>query len=95
MARRERHTGRVLGPEQCLSRLEALRAFTMGGAYFSFEEGCSGSLEPGKQADLAALSDDLLTVPEEELQGLRSLLTVVGSKVDSLVKTRFEEVPAL
>ena len=81
VARRERHTGRVLGPGQCLSRLEALRAFTMGGAYFSFEEGCSGSLEPGKQADLAVLSDDLLTVPEEELQGLHSLLTVVGGKV--------------
>ena len=81
VARQERRTGKVLGPEQRLTRLEALRAFTMGGAYFSFEEGCRGSLEPGKLADLAVLTDNLLAMPEDELPGLRSCLTMVGGKV--------------
>ena len=80
VARRERLSGSVLGPKQRLSRMEALHAFTMGGAYFSFDEGTRGSLEPGKLADLAVLSGDLLAMPEEELPGLRSLLTMVGGK---------------
>ena len=81
VARKERRTGNVVGPRQCLSRLEALRAFTLGGAYFCFEEERRGSLEPGKLADLAVLSDDLLNMPEGELPELHSLLTMVGGKV--------------
>ena len=52
----------------------------MGGAYFSFEEDRRGSLEAGKLADLAVLSDDYLTVPEDEISGLSSVLTIVGGK---------------
>ena len=70
VARRERHTGKVLGPSQCLSRMEALRAFTLGGDYFSLEEDSRGSLEPGKLVDLAVLSADLLTMPEDEISSL-------------------------
>ena len=81
VTRQERLTGKVLGPEQRLTRLEALRAFTMGGAYFSFEEGRRGSLEQGKLADLAVLTGDLIAMPEDELAGLRSCLTMVGGKV--------------
>ena len=81
VARQERRTGETLGPSQRLSRMEALQVFTMGGAYFSFDEDCRGSLEPGKLADLAVLSDDFLDMPEEELSKLRSLLTIVGGNV--------------
>ena len=81
VTRQERYTKEVLGPEECLSRLEALRAFTMGGAYFSFDEGRRGSLETGKLADLAVLSADLLGVAEDEIPELRSVLTMVGGKV--------------
>jgi len=81
VARQERHTGTVLGPGQCLTRLEALRAFTLAGAYFSFDEDRRGSLERGKLADLAVLSDGFLDMPEEDIPGLRSLLTLVGGKV--------------
>ena len=81
VARKERTTGRVLGPDQRLGRIEALRAFTLGGAYFSFEETRRGSLEPGKLADLVVLSDDLLSIPEDDLQGLSSIMTVVGGNV--------------
>ena len=81
VARRERVTDQVLGPGQCLSRMEALRAFTTGGACFSFDEDRRGSLEPGKLADLAVLSDDLLTVPEAETPELHSVLTMVNGKI--------------
>ena len=53
----------------------------MGGAYFSFEENRRGSLEVGKLADLAVLSDDYLAVPEDEIPGLHSVLTMVGGQV--------------
>ena len=81
VTRQERHTGKELAPEQRLSRLEALKAFTLGGAYFTFDEDRRGSLEPGKLADLAVLSDDLLTVPEDDIPNLHSLLTMVGGRV--------------
>ena len=80
VARRERLTDQVLGPGQCLTRLEALRAFTLGGARFSFDEAQRGSLEPGKLADLAVLSDDLLNIPEPEIPQLHSLLTILGGQ---------------
>ena len=81
VARRERITGKVLGPNQRLTRLEALRAFTIGGARFSFDEGERGSLEPGKLADLAVLSADLLEMPEAAIPGLESRLTMLGGRI--------------
>ncbi|MCI0797680.1 MAG: amidohydrolase [Chloroflexi bacterium] len=80
VARKERHTGKVLGPEQCLNRLEALHAFTMGGAYYSFEEDRRGSLEPGKLADVVVLTGDLLNMPEDEIPELKSFMTLVGGR---------------
>ena len=53
----------------------------MGGAYFSFEEGRRGSLETGKLADLAVLSDDYMTVPEDEISLLESVFTMVGGQM--------------
>lgn len=81
VARKERHTGTVLGPGQRLNRLEALRAFTIFGAYFSFDENRRGSLEPGKLADMAVLSADLLDMPEDEIPEVHSLLTMVDGKI--------------
>ena len=81
IARKERRSGAVLGPEESLSRMDALRAFTLGGAYYSFEEDRRGSLEPGKLADLAVLSGDLFTIPEDDIPGLHSVLTMVDGRV--------------
>lgn len=81
VARRERHSGTVIGPEQRLTRAQALRAFTMGGAYLCGQEELRGSLEAGKLADLAVLSDDPLQVPEERLPGIHAHLTIVGGRV--------------
>lgn len=69
------------GPEQTPTREDALRDYTIGSAWFSFDENTRGSLEPGKLADLAVLSKDYMTVPLDQLESIESLLTMVGGKV--------------
>ncbi len=64
-----------------LDRSEAVRRYTVGSAWFSGEEDGKGSLEVGKLADLAVLSADYFSVPEEEIKGIESVLTLVGGKV--------------
>ena len=81
VVRKERKTEKVLGASQRLTRYEALRAFTLGGARFSFDENHRGSVEPGKLADLAVLSEDLLSTPEANIPNIHSLLTLVGGEV--------------
>ena len=69
------------GPEQTPTREDALRAYTIGSAWFSFDENKRGSLEPGKLADLAVLSKDFMTVPVDQIGSIESVLTMVGGKV--------------
>ena len=64
-----------------LTREEALRLFTQGSSWFSNEAGKKGAIAPGQLADLVALTDDYLSVPEEKIKGIESVLTVVGGKV--------------
>jgi predicted amidohydrolase YtcJ len=71
----------IRNQNQNLSRAEALRLYTMGSAWSTFEEGRKGSIEVGKQADLAVLNGDYLTVAEEQIRSLQSLLTVVGGRI--------------
>ncbi len=66
---------------ETVSREAALTAHTRTNAYTLFREDDLGSLEPGKLADFAVLDRDYLTVPEEEIENLRSIMTVVGGKV--------------
>jgi predicted amidohydrolase YtcJ len=68
------------GPEESPNREEALRMYSLNSAWFTFDEEKRGSLEPGKYADLAVLSDDYMTVPVEKVGELHSLLTLVGGK---------------
>lgn len=68
------------GPEETPSREEALRMYSLNAAWFTFDEDKRGSLEPGKYADLAVLSDDYLTVPVPKVGELHSVLTLVGGK---------------
>lgn len=70
-----------IAPEQAISREEALRCGTMGGAYLTFEEDRKGSLEEGKLADMAVLSTDPLTCTEEEIKDIVADITIVGGKV--------------
>src|SRR5262245_5400131 len=73
--------GRVLGPEQRITREEALRMWTLGGAWLTFEENIKGSIEPGKLADFVVITKDYLTVPEDEIKDIEALLTVVDGRV--------------
>jgi predicted amidohydrolase YtcJ len=60
------------------SRIDALKTYTVNGAWMSFEEGQRGSLTPGKLADLAVLDRDYLTVPVDDIAKTQSLLTLLG-----------------
>ena len=51
------------------------------GAYYTFDDENLGSIEVGKQGDLVVLSDDCLSVPEDEIRTLGSVLTLIGGEV--------------
>ena len=71
----------IRGPEETPNRADALRFYTIGSAWFSFDENKRGSLEVGKFADLAVLSKDYMTVPIEQIGSIESLLTMLGGKI--------------
>jgi predicted amidohydrolase YtcJ len=64
-----------------LDRIEALRRYTIGSAWFSGEEDKKGAIRGGQLADLAVLSADYFSIPEEEIKAIESVLTVVGGKI--------------
>lgn len=68
-------------PAQKLSRHQALQTYTTNGAYVAFQEHENGSLAPGKWADIAVLSRDIMTVPPQAILGTKVLYTIVGGKV--------------
>ena len=74
-------SGEVQGPDETISREEALYLWTMGSAYTQGNEKKLGSIEPGKLADLVVLSEDLLTIPAEKIESIKALTTIVGGKI--------------
>jgi predicted amidohydrolase YtcJ len=78
---RRTESGRVLGPSEAVTRLEALRMMTIDAAAMSFDEANRGSIEVGKLGDVAILSDDLLACPEDRIRHIRSDVTIVGGSV--------------
>ncbi len=74
-------SGEPLGPEQAVTIEEALRMWTMDSAKIQFAEDSRGSIEEGKLADFAVLSDDILTIPAAEIRDLRAVLTAVGGRI--------------
>lgn len=79
--------GRLLGGEQRILVMEALRAVTLGGAYQIFEEEHKGSISPGKAADFAVLDRNPLKMPEEELKKVQVLMTIKNGNVIYRKKT--------
>lgn len=67
--------------DQKVSRMDALKMYTLHPAYAAFEEDIKGSLSPGKLADLTVLSKDILTIPEAEIRDTEVVMTVLGGKV--------------
>lgn len=73
--------GLPFGPEQAVTLETALRCYTHGGAYATFEEGEKGILAPGYLADLTVIDRDPFTLDPEELPSIRTLLTIVDGQV--------------
>lgn len=71
----------LYGDENKLERLEALRLYTLGSAKFSQEEDKKGSLSLGMYADMAVLSKDYFSVPDNSIKEITSILTILGGKV--------------
>ena len=92
--------GTSLYPEaNRMSRMEALRLYTVGSSWFSSEEGKKGAIVPGQLADLAVLSDDFFSIPEVQIKHLESVLTIVGGKIvyatDTFKKSRSTRITSL
>jgi hypothetical protein len=73
--------GTTFYPDQKMSRMEALKSYTVNGAYASFEENIKGSLKSGMLADVAVLSNNLLSCSDDEILLTKVLYTIVGGKI--------------
>ncbi len=74
-------SGKVVGPAQRVSRAEAIRAYTWGGAWQDHMEEVKGSIEEKKLADFCVLDDDILTVDDHKIKDIKIMMTLVGGKV--------------
>ncbi len=78
---RRMSNGELFYPAQRMTRIEALRSYTINAAYAAFEEEQKGSLRPGKLADVTVLSRDILTIEDELILETEVLYTIVGGRV--------------
>jgi predicted amidohydrolase YtcJ len=78
-------------PSEAITREQAVTAYTLTSAYAEFQEKEKGTIEPGKLADIAVLSQDIFTVPTPELPKTVSVLTMVGGKVVYKATTEAKE----
>jgi|TARA_Y100000310_G_scaffold332540_1_gene408334 hypothetical protein len=78
---REGMSGRVFGVDEAITMQEAIRGYTITGAYLNFEEEIKGSLEAGKFADMIVLSEDILSVDPERIMDIQVEQTYVGGKL--------------
>jgi predicted amidohydrolase YtcJ len=80
MVNRLTQSGRPFAPQEAVSPLDALRAYTLGSSYAGFDERVKGSITPGKLADLAVLSDDPTTVDPARIRDIEVVATLVGGE---------------
>ena len=80
IVRRTEVRGTQMGTEQCITREEAIRLYTINGAYHTFEEDIKGSIEPGKLADMIIIDRDILECPVDDIRDTRVLRTFLGGK---------------
>jgi predicted amidohydrolase YtcJ len=74
-------SGEVFGAEEALTVMEALRGYTLYGAWLTFEEDRKGSIEPGKLADLVVLDRDILTIDPDHIMDINVAQTWLGGKI--------------
>jgi hypothetical protein len=68
-------------PAEKMTRVQALRSYTLDAAYGAFEENIKGTIEKGKLADFTVISADIMNVPEMEILKTEVVMTIVGGKV--------------
>jgi predicted amidohydrolase YtcJ len=73
--------GEAFFASQRMTREEALRSYTLNGAFAAFQEDILGSLTPGKLADITVLSKDIMSIPEDEIPAAEAVYTIVGGQV--------------
>jgi len=73
--------GKILCKEEAISVMDAIKAYTINGAYLEGVEKEKGSLEPGKLADMVALDKDILTINPNEIIEAKTVMTIVGGEV--------------
>jgi predicted amidohydrolase YtcJ len=78
---RKTKDGSLFYPKQCMTRMEALKSYTLSNAFAAFEDDQKGSLVTGKLGDVTVLSRDILTVPADEIPDTRVLYTIIGGKI--------------
>lgn len=78
---RKAKDGSVFFGEQKMTRMEALKSYTVSNAYAAFEEDQKGALKPGMLADITVLSRDILTIPDADIPATKVVHTIVGGKV--------------
>jgi len=78
---RKTREGKLIYPEEKITREQALRMYTNGSAYLHFSEKTLGSLEAGKLADLVIIDKNFLTCPEDDIRHIQALATVVEGKL--------------
>ena len=92
MITRKSWDGKVYAPDQAVSREIALKISTVWGAYYAMRENVMGSIAPGRWADFAVLDRDYLTIPVDDIENIRVLMTVVGGKTVHLVPSLAREL---
>ena len=78
---RQTRSGRIIGPDQRISRMEALRLNTRNGAWLTGDESVRGHIAPGMLADLVVLDANPLECPLERLPGIRARCVIVGGRL--------------
>lgn len=78
---RKTQSGQIINDAECITIEEALRMFTINGAYISFEEDIKGSIEKGKLADLVVLSESLTKISPDILKDVKAELTMIGGEI--------------
>jgi len=78
---RKTSSGQVLYASEGVTPLEAIRAYTIDGAYAAWEEKTKGSIETGKLADLVVVDRDPLSIDHEDLKNVKTLITIVDGKI--------------
>ena len=81
MVTRKTSSGDALYAPEGIKPVEAIRAYSIDGAYAAWEEGIKGTLEPGKLADMVVVDRDPLTIDPDDIRNIKNLMTVIDGKV--------------